>query len=93
MIVLREYCNFSGIYLGRRNPVLNFHSFSSNRLHAFFIRKLLFCLSLNSLTFPYIEAEIFLTFIGVNWLKEVTIIVIKSLIFVNQDYQRKFRSL
>ena len=42
------------------------------------------------LTFPEIEAEIFLTSIGV---KEVDIICYKSLIIVNQDYQKKFRSL
>ena len=30
-----------------------------------------------------------LTFIGVNWLKEVAIICYKKFDFVNQDYQRK----
>ena len=30
------------------------------------------------LTFPEIKAEIFLTFIGVNWLKEVTIVCCKK---------------
>ena len=40
------------------------------------------------LTFPEIEAEIFLTFIAVNLIEEVTTVCYRSLIFINQGYQR-----
>ena len=41
------------------------------------------------LNFPEIEAEIFLTFIGVNWLKEITIICYKMFLLCQSKLSKK----